>query len=154
MATLPHMYPQDLAAFLCECWNEPAACPDTPAAVAGGTSEPLPDSPTLERLLSICYQASLLQEEERPVRFRLVLRAPEHFPATDGPPTGLHRLVFTDPRPCSAHELRRLFPAVEFYRSLIGVWLDPEQGLHIWGLAPGIAQSTACVMPCTTSLQS
>jgi hypothetical protein len=134
MATMPHAYPQHLATFLYECWDEPAACPDTPAAVAGGDPEPLPDTPTLETLLSICYQASLLREEERPVRFRLILRAPEQFQATDGLPTGLHRLVFTTPRPCTERELRQLSPAVEFYRSLIGVQLDPEQGLQIWGV--------------------
>jgi hypothetical protein len=134
MATMPHAYPQDLATFLYERWDEPAACPDTPAAVAGGAPEPLPDTPTLETLLSICYQASLLREEERPVRFRLILCAPEQLRAADGPPTGLHRLVFTTPRPCMEHELRRLSPAVEFYRSLIGVQLDPGQGLQIWGI--------------------
>lgn len=134
MAIVRHTYPQDLAAFLGERWEESAACPDTPAAVVSGASEPLPDTPALETLLSICYQASLLREEERPVRFRLILRAPEQFRATDGPPTGLHRLVFTTPRPCTEHELRRLSPAVEFYRSLIGVQLDPEQGLQIWGI--------------------
>ena len=129
-----HMYPQDLAAFLRERWEEPTACPDTPASVADSVSEPLPDALTLEALLSICYQASLLREEERPVRFRLILRAPDQFPTADGPPTGLHRLMFTTPRPCTEHELRRLSPAVEFYRSLIGVRLDPEKGLQIWGI--------------------
>src|SRR5215475_14051298 len=114
--------------------GDSAACPDTPTAIAGSASDSLPDMPVLETLLSVCYQASLLREEERPVRFRLILRAPDQFLVTDGPPTGLHRLVFTTPRPCTEHELRRLSPAVEFYRSLIGVRLDPEQGLQIWGI--------------------
>src|SRR5262245_7416501 len=131
MTIMHHAYPQDLAAFLWERWDKPAAGPDAPEAVAGGASEPLPDLPSLETLLSICYQASLMREEERPVRFRLILRAPDQFPVTDGPPTGLHRLVFTAPRPCTEHELRRLFPAVDFYRSLIGVRLDHEKGLQI-----------------------
>ncbi|MGE0683650.1 MAG: putative sensor domain DACNV-containing protein [Candidatus Binatia bacterium] len=134
MATLHYAYPQDLAAFLREHWDEPTACTDTPAATADGVADPLPDTSVLETLLSICYQASLLREEERPVRFRLTLRAPDQFPASDGPPTGLHRLMFTAPRPCTAHELQRLAPAVEFYRSLIGVWLDQEQRLYIWGM--------------------
>jgi hypothetical protein len=34
---------------------------------------PLPQAPVLEQLLSTCYQASLLREENRPVRFRLML---------------------------------------------------------------------------------
>ena len=134
MAPLQHAYPHDLAAFLRAHWDEPATCPDTPAAVVGCASDPLPDTPTLQTLLSSCYQASLLQEEERPVRFRLILGAPDQFPAADGPPTGLHRLVFTAPRPCTEQALRRLSPAVDFYRSLIGVRLDQEQGLQIWGI--------------------
>lgn len=129
-----HAYPYELAVFLRERWNDPTALLDAPATVTGDDSVPLPDPPLLEALLSICYQASLLREEERPVRFRLILRAPDQFPDSDGPPTGLHRLVFTTPRPCTEHELRRLSPAVEFYRSLIGVQLDREQGLQIWGI--------------------
>lgn len=135
MATGPHAYPQDLAAFLYKRWDDPAAArPDVARTGTGGLSEPLPDMSTLETLLSTCYQASLLREEERPVRFRLILHAPEQFPAADGPPLGLHRLVFTTPRPCTEHELRRLSPAVEFYRSLIGVCLDQEGRLQIWGI--------------------
>jgi len=134
MATLHHVYPQDLAAFLCARWEDPVAYPQAPEAAAGGASEPLPEASALATLLSICYQASLWREEERPVLFRLILRAPERFGPADGPPSGFHRLVFNVPRPCNELELRRLSPAVEFYRSLIGVWLDPEQGFQIWGL--------------------
>ena len=37
----------------------------------------------LEDLLSMCYQVSLLREEERPLRFRLILCEPARF-APDG----------------------------------------------------------------------
>ncbi len=51
-----------------------------------------------------------------------------------GPPTGLHRLLFADPRPLTHHELRRLSPAAAFSRSFIGAVLDGKDGPSIWGL--------------------
>ncbi|SNB46726.1 putative sensor domain DACNV-containing protein [Geobacter sp. DSM 9736] len=100
----------------------------------GEIPEELPDQRTLQRLLSICYQASLLREEERTVDFRLILREPSLFPAEEGTPDGLHRLIFTQPRPFNEYELQRLSPAVDFYRSLIGVRFDPILGLQMWGI--------------------
>jgi hypothetical protein len=129
-----HSYPRDLALFLCTQWNESYSLPEGHQEIDTDPADPLPDIAILETLISVCYQASLLREEERPIRFRLILRDPERFPAEQGPPTGLHRLVFTQPRPLNEHELRRLSPAVEFYRSLVGVALDPERGLQIWGI--------------------
>jgi hypothetical protein len=85
-------------------------------------------------LLSTCFQASLMREEERPVRFRLILREPGHFTSGQAPPEGINRVVFTEPRPCTEDELRRLSPAVGFDRSLIGVNLDATGVLQIWGL--------------------
>ena len=94
----------------------------------------LPDGPVLETLLSTCYQASLLREEERPVVFRMIFADPQDFPESDGPPDGLHRLEFEEPRPFDEHELRRLSPAADFDRSLIGVSADEEGETRIWGL--------------------
>lgn len=94
----------------------------------------LPDRPVLETLLSTCYQASLLREEERPVVFRMIFADPQDFPESDGPPDGLHRLEFEEPRPFDEHELRRLSPAADFDRSLIGVAADEEGETRIWGL--------------------
>jgi hypothetical protein len=53
-----HAYPKDLAALVRQRWG------DRPG---------LPEPATLERLLSVCYQAGLMREEERPVTFRLLL---------------------------------------------------------------------------------
>jgi hypothetical protein len=89
---------------------------------------------TLENILSICYQASFMREEERPARFRLIIRNPENFPPGQAPPDGLHRIEFTEPRPCSEDELRRLFPAASFHRSMIGVTLDEDLLPRIWGI--------------------
>ena len=56
-------YPADLARFVRERWDEDSA----------GT---LPGQGTLETLISACYQAGLLREEERAVTFRVILCHP------------------------------------------------------------------------------
>ncbi|MEW6636483.1 MAG: putative sensor domain DACNV-containing protein [Actinomycetota bacterium] len=124
-----HAYPGDLARFVRERWEK------VPASGGGAEHEGrLPDPPVLEALLSTCYQASLLREEERPVVFRLIFAGPELLPERGGPPGGLHRLEFAEPRPFDQRELRRLSPAADFERSLIGVRPGADGGLEIWGL--------------------
>jgi hypothetical protein len=127
----PDAYPRDLAAFLAERWE---THPGATGAPDSATGYPLPETPMLEEVLSVCYRASLLREEEQPVTFRLALCGPEAFPAEGGPPDGLHRLEFTDPRPFDAQELRRLSSATDYPRSIVGVGYDGERGLRIWGL--------------------
>jgi hypothetical protein len=114
-------YPADLAEFVRERWDE---------EMAG----PLPELGTLETLISACYQASLLQEEERAVTFRVILCTPDRLPPNEGPPGGVHRLEFPEPRQFDIQEIRRLSPAADYYRSLIGVYADEEGSLRIWGL--------------------
>jgi hypothetical protein len=92
----------------------------------------LPNSSELEHLISVCYQTSLLHDEERPVRFRLIFLAPDRLPANQGPPTGLHGILFADPPPFTERELRKLSPSVDFYGSLIGLWRDEKNGFSIW----------------------
>jgi hypothetical protein len=105
-----------------------------PGPTFGDTVCALPEPAVLETLLSTVYQATLLREEERPVTFRLILGDAASFPEPAGPPQGLHRLVFTRPRPFTEHELRRLSPAAKYHRSLIGVTCSAEGELVIWGL--------------------
>ncbi len=114
-------YPADLANFVRERWDEER-------------DGPLPELGTLENLISVCYQASLLQEEERAVKFRVILCAPDRLPPNEGPPGGVHRLEFPEPRPFDIQEIRRLSPAADYYRSLIGICVDEEGSLRIWGL--------------------
>jgi hypothetical protein len=123
---IEHAYPQDLARLVQVRLR--AAQGDSP------TPSPLPDLLALEQVISVCYQASLLREEGRPVTFRLALADPEGFASADGPPAGLHRLVFADPRALDEHELRRLAPAADFHRSLIGSRIDADAGPQIWGV--------------------
>jgi hypothetical protein len=117
-------YPRDLASFVRERW----------VAGSGRDSTSLPGPKLLEHLISICYQASLLQEEGRPVRFRVIFLAPDRFPPDLGPPVGLHRLLFRDKLQFTGRELRKLSPSVDFYGSLIGLWHDGKSGLSIWGI--------------------
>lgn len=118
-------YPPDLAARVLTRWHE--------ATTAGQIDLPPPAASTLTEVLSICYQATLLREEGRPVTFRLSLSEPDAFAPTAGPPAGLHRLVFSRPLPFDQHELRRLAPAVVFSRSLIGAAAGNGEP-RIWGV--------------------
>ena len=118
-----HAYPTHLADFV------RARCREL-----DGAERMLMEPGALEQLLSTAYQASLLKEEERAVTFRLIVGAPEEFPEQAGPPNGLHRLVFDEPRPMTEHELRRLCPAAKYHRALIGVRPDARHGFVIWGI--------------------
>lgn len=113
-------YPHHLAAFVQARWKDEA--------------EPLPAPEVLESFISVCYQASLFTEEDRPVTFRVMLCDPGLLPPDEGPPGGLHKLEFPEPRPFDVQELRRLSPATDYYRSLVGVRLDGEGRLEIWGV--------------------
>jgi hypothetical protein len=132
--SLKHCYPSELAKATWEQWDAPCSSDHRVEIIEVDFADPLPPLSTLEDLISICYQTSLLREEERPIRFRLILQEPDRFDPDQGPPKGLHRLIFTKPRPCNEQELRRLSPSTDFYNSLVGVRLDPEEGLLIWGL--------------------
>jgi DisA bacterial checkpoint controller nucleotide-binding len=121
-------YPQQLATFITEHWF------DLEAGEVPQSEFELPGLPMLEALLSTAFQASLLREEEQALLFRLILAEPKFFNETDGPPQGLHRLVFEEEVPCSPLELKGLAHAASFYRSLLGVRLDPVKGPMIWGI--------------------
>ena len=125
-----YAYPDDLARFVRESWEDDAQGVDDP----GHEPTEAPETPVLERLISTCYQASLLREEERPVTFRAILAAPKDLPEGGGPPGGLHRLAFGEPRPFDEQELRRLSPAADFEQALVGVRHGEGGGLEIWGL--------------------
>jgi hypothetical protein len=115
-----HAYPSELASFVRSVWP--------------GQAAPLPRD--LETLLSLAYQATLLREEERPITLRMVVASPEAFPASSGPPHGVMRLLFAEPRPLTdARELSRLAPAAKYARAMIGVSeSEPEGRLAIWGI--------------------
>lgn len=131
---MTHSCPRQLALVLNERWDHvPAAWSGEPVGQVCA-SDRLPDLPDLEFLLSACYQASLMRDEGRPVTFRLLLRDPSRIETSDGPPAGLHRLLFSGSRILDEQELRRLSSAADFNRSLIGVSLNADSELRIWGL--------------------
>lgn len=131
-----HSYPDELAEFILKHWEVPCSPVEMPEAaqISCHPGAALPGQAMLAHLISTCYQASLMREEERTVRFRLILYEPEHLPADSGPPEGLHRLVFSEHLPFSEYELRKLAPTADFYHALIGVRQDPEKGFQIWGM--------------------
>src|SRR5215469_1684389 len=118
-----HTYPRELAEEIISAWPE--------------VTNPLDDLPPKEALtflLSEAFQASLLREESRPIRCRLVLINRFELSEVEGPPTGMQVLELQDERKLGAQEIRRLSPCATFYRSLIGVYWDPAKGFRIWAL--------------------
>ncbi len=116
----PSAYPPDLGRYIEAHW---------PASSRLTLSSTL-----LDDALSVAFHASLLVEEMRATRFRLLLTAPEQLPEDGIPNQGVLRLRFDRSRPLRAEELRRLAPAVPFETALIAA--HPEQGkLRIWGVA-------------------
>ncbi len=120
-----YAYPSDLARFVQEHWV---------VSSTAGSASAAPEFDTLKHLFSICYQASLLRDEERPVTFRVILAPPELFSPDGMPPEHLQRLEFNEPFSLESSELRRLSVAADTQRTLIGVQEDAAGTLHIWGL--------------------
>ena len=125
-----HKYHLDLAKYIRQCWPTGDQGPEAELTV----EDNLPPHPYFEHLLSICYQASMLREEDHPVRLRLILAGPEQFSSQEFPPMGLHRQMFRTPRACNEFELRKLSPAAAFPRTLVGVELNKHHEWQIWGL--------------------
>jgi hypothetical protein len=138
-------YTRDLASIIRGRWH---LIHEEAAAQAAATGQPFeecndlaaswngepPPREALAELLAVCFQASLLREEQRPVTFRLILAEVGHFPCEQGPPDGMHCLPLLQTRPLNPLELRRLSPAADFYRSLLGVSWSEDGGLRIWGI--------------------
>jgi hypothetical protein len=116
-------YPRELAERIISEWPE-----------AINPLDGLPPKEALVSLLSEAFQASLLREEGRSIRCRLVLINPAELSEGEGPPTGVQVLHLQDERKLSAQEIRRLSPCATFYRSLIAVRWDPEKGFWIWAI--------------------
>jgi len=113
-----HTYPKGLAEKIVSEWLD--------------VTNPLDDLPPKEALVSLlseAFQASLLREEGRPIRCRLVLINPFELSEAEGPPTGMHVLQLQGERKLRAQEIRRLSPSATFYRSLIGCSLASGKGL-------------------------
>ncbi|MBV8098957.1 MAG: hypothetical protein JOZ31_07345, partial [Verrucomicrobia bacterium] len=75
----------------------------------------------LGRVLSVAYQASLLHEEGRQVTCRIALCAETDLDPAVLAPYSFRVLNLSRPRPFDEQEIRRLSPAVTFYRSILAV---------------------------------
>src|SRR5580704_1141298 len=120
---IEYAYPPQLAQFLRHAWE---AADDAPT---------LMDQVHLEHMLTVAYQASLLRDEDRTVRVRIVAARPEEFDPLQGPPEGIQPLVFDQPVPYTPEELRRLALVAKYHRALIGVRpLSSDGRCGIWGM--------------------
>ena len=117
-------YPPDVSARLRHRWAELG-----PARVA------LPKHRALDEIIETAYHASLLHEEQRSLRFRLLVAAPSSLPSCSPRELHLQILEFDPSRRLSDSELRRLAPAADFERTLIGVHAEGEGAPYVWGLA-------------------
>jgi hypothetical protein len=121
--TIHYAYPPQLAQFVRHAWE-----------ATGDALLPM-DPAHLEHLLSVAYQASLLRDEDRTVRVRVVAARPEEFDPEQGPPSGLQPLVFEEPISYTPDELRRLSVAAKYHRALIGVSPVADGAeCAIWGI--------------------
>jgi frataxin-like iron-binding protein CyaY len=118
-----HTYPRELAERIISEWPE-----------VTNSLDGLPPKEALISLLNEAFQASLLREESRPITCRLILINPSELSEAEGPPTGMHVLQLEGERKLSAQEIRRLSPCATFYRSLIGIRWDSEEGFRIWAI--------------------
>src|SRR5580704_12303062 len=118
---LGYSYPGQLADLVKKVWP--------PEAI-----DYLPNDSQLRLLLDVAYHASLLREEQRPVTFRLLLANPEEVTKPALPPLSVAGFTLDRPRPFNEQEVRRISMAADFFRSLIGVFSDPEEQLKIWGI--------------------
>jgi len=97
-------------------------------------SQPAPSKAQIQQLCDCLYSASLLKEEGRVVRARIVIAPPDSFVVSGGPPQDIHAIRFDVPVALTPSEIKRLSPAASFYHSVIGVWCDKDRGLSIWGI--------------------
>ncbi|MDB6080219.1 MAG: hypothetical protein JWO82_3966 [Akkermansiaceae bacterium] len=96
-----------------------------------------PGAPSEKALSSLCdilYSASLLKEEGRAVRARVIVAPPGSFTSSSGPPEGIHAVRFTMEHGMTANEIKRLCPAASFFHSVVAVWPDKHGDFKIWGV--------------------
>src|SRR6478736_7820903 len=92
----------------------------------------LPSPKALHDILETAYHASLLREESRALRFRLLVAAPSELQAALPAVAQMQVLEFDPSRRLSDGELRRLAPAADFERTLIGIHAEGEGAPYIW----------------------
>jgi hypothetical protein len=102
-----------------------------------GMLDGMADGPSPAQIGEICdvlFTSSLLKEEGRAVRVRVVIAPPEAFEAGDGPPDGVHAVRFAVPHTLTPASIKSLSPAAGFFHSAIGIWPVRDRGFRIWGI--------------------
>lgn len=132
--TRVYLYPPDLVQQLERAWARTRLYPAEEAPPA------LPSAPILRRLLDVAYNASLMTEEHRRPRFRLVWCPQAELDNGSGRPRGAAPIRFAQPCVFDERQLLQLAPATDPASVLIAVEQDPagmpgdEPRLRIWGL--------------------
>jgi hypothetical protein len=101
--------------------HQVAGVEDCPAEVAT-----VPGIETIEAIIDASFWASLRREEGYVPKISLAFLAPEET---------AHPLILERPLPLDPGVLTRVGPAVERAGIHLGVRLDPQEGLHVWGAA-------------------
>ncbi|MYD45821.1 MAG: hypothetical protein F4W92_05660 [Gammaproteobacteria bacterium] len=98
----------------------------------------MPNEETFRQLVEVAFDASLLSEEKRQPKFRIIFCSPNELADTY---ENIYfnrsiRLIQLDTgRTFEASELNRIAPAADLTRSLICVYFDEDKNfLQIWGL--------------------
>jgi len=93
-----------------------------------------PNETHLRTACDVLYASSLLKEEGRAVRARVIIAPPDAFPPSEGPPDGIHAIRFSTPHALTSNEIKRLSPAASFFHSVVAIWPDRDKGFRIWGI--------------------
>jgi len=96
-----------------------------------------PEEHSLDEMKTVCdilFSASLLKEEGRAVRARVIFSPPEAVDLPESIGTSIHIVRFSTPLHLTANEIKRLSPAAGFFHSMIAIWPVGNQGFKIWGI--------------------
>ncbi len=93
-----------------------------------------PNEEDIREACDVLYSSSLLKEEGRAVRARVIIAPPEAFAPAQGPPDGAHAIKFATSHVLTSNEIKRLSPAASFFHSAVAIWPDRDRGFRIWGI--------------------
>ncbi|MBK1882078.1 hypothetical protein JIN85_06605 [Luteolibacter pohnpeiensis] len=93
-----------------------------------------PSEIQIRQLCDWLYAASLLKEEGRAVRARVIIAPPDSFESSANSPDSLYVIRFAVSHGLSPNEIKRISPAASFFHSAVGVWPDRDRGFRIWGI--------------------
>jgi sensor domain DACNV-containing protein len=89
----------------------------------------VPGTESIEQIIDTAFWASLRREEGFVPKISLAFLSPRQ---------AAQPFIFERPLPVEASILTRISPAVERAGIHLGVWHDPDTGLHVWGAVRGI----------------